>query len=79
MVVNKHSHIPPHCSYNAGPQMWTTHVERWLHDEDVQRDDYEQLALEGGLELEVVDLEPDQTAAAQQVATSRRNFIFRLI
>ena len=45
-------------------------MESWLHDEDV-------LALEGrlegGLELEVVDREPDQTAAAQQVATNERN------
>ena len=44
-------------------------MESWLHDEDVQLDEDEQLVLEGRLEggLELVDLEPDQTAAAQQV------------
>ena len=55
----------------------TINVESWLHNGDVQLDEDEQLSLEGrlegGLELDVVDLEPDHTAAAQQVATSGRN------
>ena len=55
-------------------------MESWLHDEDVQLDEDEQLVLEGRLEggLELVDLEPEQTAAAQQVATSGRNLFLDL-